>query len=45
MHVKKIIDIKRIKTQYKINGNNGTYIVNYRQRNKTLIGTCEKGKG
>jgi len=36
---------KRIKTKYKINGNNGTYIVDYPQSNRTLIGTCEKGKG
>ena len=36
---------KRIKTKYKINGNNGNYIVDYPQSNRTFIGTCEKGKG
>ena len=36
---------KRIKTKYKINGNNGTYIVDYPLSNRTLLGTCEKGNG
>ena len=35
----------RIESKYKINGTHGTYIVNYPQRNKTLIGTCQKGRG
>tara|TARA_Y100001968_G_C19193548_1_gene636393 strand:+ start:166 stop:603 length:438 start_codon:yes stop_codon:yes gene_type:complete len=36
---------KRIKTKYKINSIYGTYIVEYPQRNRTLIGTCQKGRG
>ena len=36
---------KRITSKYKINVTHGTYIVHYLQRNRTLIGTCEKGKG
>ena len=36
---------KRIKTKYKINVTHGTYMVHYPQRSRTLIGTCEKGKG
>ncbi len=35
----------RIKTKYKIHGVHGTYLVDYPQRNKTLIGTCQKGRG
>ena len=34
-----------IKNIYKINGTHGTYKVESPQRNKTLIGTCEKGRG
>ncbi len=34
-----------VKNIYKINGNHGTYSVESRQRNKTLIGTCQKGRG
>ena len=35
----------KIKANYKINGTYGTYIVEYPQRNRTLIGTCQKGRG
>tara|TARA_Y100001968_G_scaffold146991_1_gene134443 strand:+ start:2719 stop:3156 length:438 start_codon:yes stop_codon:yes gene_type:complete len=35
----------RVKTKYKINGTHGTYIVEYPKRNRTLIGTCQKGRG
>ena len=35
----------RIKTRYNVNGKYGTYIVNYPQRNRTLIGTCQKSRG
>tara|TARA_Y100001968_G_scaffold269749_1_gene260648 strand:+ start:44 stop:481 length:438 start_codon:yes stop_codon:yes gene_type:complete len=35
----------RIKTKYKINGIHGNYMVEYPQRNRTLIGTCQKGRG
>ena len=34
-----------IKNIYKINETHGTYIVEYPQRNRTLIGTCQKGRG
>ena len=34
-----------VKTIYKINGNHGTYSVESPQRNRTLIGTCQKGRG
>ena len=34
-----------VKNIYKINGNHGTYLVESPQRNRTLIGTCQKGKG
>tara|TARA_Y100001968_G_scaffold288741_1_gene291216 strand:- start:582 stop:1019 length:438 start_codon:yes stop_codon:yes gene_type:complete len=34
-----------VKNIYKINGDHGTYTVNYPQRNRTLIGTCQKGRG
>ena len=34
-----------IKNIYKINGNHGTYSVESPQRNRTLIGTCQKGRG
>ena len=34
-----------VKNIYKINGTHGTYIVESPQRNRTLIGTCQKGKG
>jgi len=35
----------RIKTKYKVHRTHGTYIVNYPQTNRTLIGTCQKGRG
>ena len=35
----------RIKTKYKINADQGNYTVDYPQRNRTLIGTCQKGRG
>ncbi len=35
----------RVKTIYKINGTHGTYSVKSPQRNRTLIGTCQKGRG
>ena len=35
----------RIKNIYKINGFHNTYKVEIPQRNRTLIGTCEKGRG
>tara|TARA_Y100001968_G_scaffold326632_1_gene370119 strand:+ start:1392 stop:1829 length:438 start_codon:yes stop_codon:yes gene_type:complete len=35
----------RIKNIYKINGTHGTYEVESPQRNRTLIGICQKGKG
>ena len=35
----------RIKTKYNVNGKYGTYIVDYPQINRTLIGTCQKGRG
>jgi len=35
----------RIKSRYKINNTNGNYIVDYPQRNRTLLGNCEKGRG
>ncbi len=34
-----------VKNIYKINGNYGTYSVESPQRNRTLIGTCQKGRG
>ena len=34
-----------IKNIYKINGTHGTYTVEYPQRNRTLIGICQKGRG
>ena len=34
-----------IKNIYKINGTHGTYTVESPQRNRTLIGTCQKGRG
>tara|TARA_B100000700_G_scaffold281835_1_gene332888 strand:+ start:201 stop:638 length:438 start_codon:yes stop_codon:yes gene_type:complete len=34
-----------IKNIYKINETHGTYIVEDPQRNRTLIGTCQKGRG
>ena len=34
-----------VKNIYKINGKHGTYTVEYPQRNRTLIGTCQKGRG
>jgi len=34
-----------VKNIYKINGSHGTYTVESPQRNRTLIGTCQKGRG
>ncbi len=34
-----------IKNIYKINSTHGTYTVESPQRNRTLIGTCQKGRG
>ena len=34
-----------VKNIYKINGIHGTYSVEFPQRNRTLIGTCQKGRG
>ena len=36
---------KSVKDIYKINGKHGTYSVESPQRNRTLIGTCQKGRG
>ena len=33
------------KTKYKIDSSYGTYIVEYPKSNRTLIGTCQKGRG
>ncbi len=38
-------DRNRIKAKYKINRDYGNYLVNYPRMNKTLIGTCQKGRG
>ena len=38
-------DRNRIKNIYKINGTHGTYTYESPQRNRILIGTCQKGKG
>ena len=35
----------RIKNIYKINGKHGTYSIESPQMNRTLIGTCQKGRG
>tara|TARA_B100000965_G_C19555552_1_gene742008 strand:- start:574 stop:912 length:339 start_codon:yes stop_codon:yes gene_type:complete len=35
----------RISTKYKIDGIHGNYLVDYPQQNRTLIGTCQKGRG
>ena len=35
----------KITTKYKINAIYGTYQVEYKKINRTLIGTCQKGKG
>ena len=35
----------RIKSKYKIDGIHGTYIVEYPQKNRILIGTCQKSRG
>ena len=35
----------RIKNIYKINGTHGSYMVESPQSNRTLIGTCQKGRG
>ena len=34
-----------VKNIYKINGTHGTYAVESPQRRRTLIGTCQKGRG
>ena len=34
-----------VKNIYKINGKHGTYSVESPQRNRTLIGVCQKGRG
>ena len=34
-----------LKTKYKIHGTHGTYLVEHFDQNRTLIGTCQKGKG
>tara|TARA_Y100000766_G_C18776458_1_gene541033 strand:- start:528 stop:827 length:300 start_codon:yes stop_codon:yes gene_type:complete len=34
-----------VKNIYKINGTYGTYTVESLHRNRTLIGTCQKGRG
>ncbi len=34
-----------VKNIYKINGTHGTYSVESPQRNRKLIGTCQKGRG
>tara|TARA_Y100001968_G_C19096128_1_gene590224 strand:+ start:51 stop:407 length:357 start_codon:yes stop_codon:yes gene_type:complete len=36
---------KRTKTIYKVHGTQGTYMVDYPQSKRTLIGTCQKGRG
>ena len=36
---------RRVKAKYSINKKLGTYSVEYPQKNKLLIGTCEKGRG
>ncbi len=38
-------DENKIKTKYKIHSNYGTYTVEYPKMNRTLIGTCQKGRG
>jgi len=38
-------DNNNIKTKYKINSTYGTYLVEYLKSNRTLIGTCQKGRG
>ena len=35
----------RIQSKYKINGIYGTYVVDYPQRNRTLLGNCQKSRG
>ncbi len=35
----------RINKIYKVNGKHGIYIVETPQENRTLIGTCQKGRG
>ncbi len=35
----------RLKNIYKINATYGTYMVEFPQRNRTLIGICQKGRG
>ena len=38
-------DNNKIETKYKINSTYGTYLVEYLKSNRTLIGTCQKGRG
>ena len=35
----------KIKAKYKINGKYGNYVVDFPNSNRTLIGTCQKGRG
>ena len=35
----------RVKAKYSVNKKLGNYSVEYPQKNKVLIGTCEKGRG
>ena len=35
----------KVKNIYKINGSHGTYMVEFPQKNRILIGTCQKGRG
>ena len=35
----------KVKNIYKINETHGTYIVEFPQKNRILIGTCQKGRG
>ena len=35
----------RVMNIYKINKKHGTYSIEFPQRNRTLIGTCQKGRG
>ena len=36
---------RRIKAKYIVNKRFGNYLVEFPQKNKVLIGTCEKGRG
>ena len=35
----------RIKAKYKVNREYGNYVVDYPQKSRTLIGTCQKSRG